>query len=141
MRNQVGNSSTSELNSLDFAQLVLGLLAGDAVDGKATLGIVDQTEVLAGLLNANDIHEAGGVVEIVADLVVNLDEALHHNGVDLTTVEGILQTITEEDNERHALAELVRTWGRSGSVCAGEFVEQPMRRGRKALHMLFSGYC
>lgn len=33
----------------------LGLLSGDAVDGETSLHIVDQTEVLAGLFNADHI--------------------------------------------------------------------------------------
>jgi hypothetical protein len=40
---------------LTLAQLVAGLFSGDAVDGKATLDIIEETEVLARLVNGNDI--------------------------------------------------------------------------------------
>jgi len=90
MRNQVGNTTLAELHALDFAQLVLGLLAGDAVDSETTLGVVDETEVLASLLNADNIHEASGVCGVSANLAVDLDQALHDNGLDFASIEGVL---------------------------------------------------
>lgn len=93
MRNQEWNSSLAQLHALDLSELVLGLLAGDAVDGEAALCVVDETEVLAGLLNGDDIHVAGGVCCVGADFAVDLDQALHDNGLDLTRVERILQAI------------------------------------------------
>lgn len=90
MRNQVGNTTLAKLHTLDLAQLVFGLLSSDAVDGEATLGVVDETEVLASLLNANDIHVAGGVCSVGADLAVDLDQALHDNGLDFTAIERVL---------------------------------------------------
>jgi len=90
VRDQEWDSALSKLNSLDFAQLVFGLLGLDSVDGEATLGIVDKTEVLAGLLDGDDIHEAGWEGGIGADLAINLDQALHDDSLDLTGVESIL---------------------------------------------------
>jgi len=131
-----GDALGTELNLLDLAQLVLGLLSGDAVDGETTLGVVDETEVFASLFNTDNVHEAGGECGIVADFVVDLDEALHHNGLGFTTVERILETVTEKDNQRHAVPNLVGTWRGTRSICSGKLVEQPMRRGRKALQVL-----
>lgn len=96
MRNQEWNTTLAKLHALDLAQLVFCLLAADAVDGEATLGVVDETELLASLLNADDVHEAGGIGGIGADLAVNLDEALHHNLLDLTAVERILETVESQ---------------------------------------------
>jgi hypothetical protein len=62
----------------------------NSVDGEAALGVVDKTEVLASLLDANDIHEAGWVCGIGTDLAINLDQALHDNGLGLAGVESIL---------------------------------------------------
>ena len=87
MRNKVGNATSSKLNPPDLAQLVLGLLSGDAVDGEAALGVVDETEVLASLLDTDDVHEAGGVGSVGPDLAVDLDEALHHDGLGLATMQ------------------------------------------------------
>jgi len=128
MRNQVGNTTLAELHALDLAQLVLGLLAGDAVHSEATLGIVDETEVLASLLNADDVHETCGVCGVGADLAIDLDQALHDNGLDLTSIESVLQAVAEEDNERKTVAEFVRTSRGTGCVCSGELVKKPVGR-------------
>ena len=116
MRNTVGNSSTAKLDALDLAQLVLGLLLSYPVDGVAALGVVNETEVLASLLDGDHIHEAGGVGGVGADFAVNLDEALHEDGLGLAGVEGIFEAIAEEDDQGHAVTELVRTRGSLGSI-------------------------
>jgi hypothetical protein len=81
---EVGDSLLSELDTLDLAKLVGGLGVGDAVDGETSLGVVDETEVLSGLLDRDDVHESGGVGRVGADLSVDLDQALHDDGLDLT---------------------------------------------------------
>ena len=70
--NKVRDSLLAKLDTADLAQLVSSLLGGDAVDGEAALGVVDQTEALAGLLDANNVHESGRVGAVGADLAVNL---------------------------------------------------------------------
>ena len=90
VRNQEWDSALAQLHSLDLCQLVFCLLGLDSVDGEATLGIVDKTEVLAGLLDADDIHEACWVCDIGSDLSINLDQALHDNRLGLAAVESIL---------------------------------------------------
>lgn len=93
VRNQEWDPALAELNTLNLAELVLGLLCLDTVDGETALGVVDETEVLAGFLDGDDVHEAGGVGGVGADLAVDLDETLHQDGLDLATVEGVLQTM------------------------------------------------
>jgi hypothetical protein len=61
MRNQVWDSTLANLNSLDLAEFVFCLGLFNAVHGEATFGIVDQTEVLASLVDGDDIHEASRV--------------------------------------------------------------------------------
>ena len=90
MRDQEWDSAFAQLNSLDFAKLVFRLLGLDSVDGETALSVVDKTEVLAGLLDADDVHEAGWVCGIGADLAINLDQALHDNSLGLARIEGIL---------------------------------------------------
>ena len=97
VRNQEWDPALAELNTLNLAELVLGLLSLDTVDGETALGVVDETEVLAGLLDGDHVHEAGGVGGVGADLAVDLDETLHQDGLDLATVEGVLQTIFRPD--------------------------------------------
>ena len=90
MRNTVGNSALSNLDALDLAQLELCLLISYPVNGVAALGVVDETEVLAGLLDRDHIHETSGECGIGADLAVDLDEALHEDLLGLAAIEGIL---------------------------------------------------
>jgi len=73
VRDQEWDSAFAQLNSLDLAKLVFGLLGLDSVNGETAFGVVDQTEVLARLFDADDIHEAGWVCGIGADLAINLD--------------------------------------------------------------------
>jgi hypothetical protein len=90
VRNTVGNSALAKLDALDLAQLVCRLLASYPVDGVATLGVEDEAEVLASLIDRDDVHETRREGGVGADLAIDLDEALHEDRVDLTSVEGIL---------------------------------------------------
>jgi hypothetical protein len=116
VRNQVGNAALSELDTLNLAELVLCLLVCYPVDGEAALGVVDEAEVLASLLDRDDVHQSRRESGIGADLAVDLDQTLHEDGIDFACVERILQPVTEEDDERQRVAELVRTGGCLGSI-------------------------
>lgn len=68
MRHKEGDAAFAQLHASDLAQLVLCLLGGDAVHGEAALGVVDQAEVLARLLDADDVLVARWVGDVGADL-------------------------------------------------------------------------
>ena len=102
--------------TLDLSELVLSLLFSDAVDGETALGVVDEAEVLAGLLDGDDVHEAGWVGGIGAHFAVDLDQALHDDRRDLAASERILQAVAQEDVEGQGLAELVRARRGAGSL-------------------------
>ncbi|KAL2291659.1 hypothetical protein FJTKL_11881 [Diaporthe vaccinii] len=138
MRNQEWDTATAQLDTLDLAELVLGLLGLDAVDREAALGVVDEAEVLAGLLDGDDVHEAGRVGHVGADLAVDLDQALHQDRLDLTAIEGVLEAVADEDDEGQAVASLVRTGGGLGGVGAGQLVQQPVLGRTEALLVLLS---
>lgn len=59
----------------NLGKLVGCLLPGDAVDNKAALGVIHQTEALIGLLDLDDIHEARRVSRVCAHLL-NANRAL-----------------------------------------------------------------
>lgn len=136
MRNQEWDTAATELDTLDLAQLVLGLLGLDAVDGETALGVVDEAEVLAGLLDGDDVHEAGREADVGAHLAVNLDQSLHDDRPGLAVVERILEAVADEDDQGQALAKLMRTRGRLGGVGTRQFVEEPVRGGGKPLLVL-----
>ena len=152
MRNQEWYPALPQLHPLDLPQLVLRLLARDAVDGEAALGVVDEAEVLACLLDRDDVHEAGWVGWVGAHFAVNFDEALHYDCLGFAGVEGVFEAaliilsvggfgvgergflrcflfipIPDEDDQGHAVPQFV--WTRTGfrSVGTAQFVEQPVR--------------
>lgn len=51
----VGDALGTELMFTDLEELEGSLLGGDAVDGEASLDVVEETEVLAGSLNGDDV--------------------------------------------------------------------------------------
>ena len=51
VRNQEWDATSAQLYPLDFSKFVLGLRCFDAVHGKATLGVVDEAEVLSSLFD------------------------------------------------------------------------------------------
>ena len=116
MRNTVGNAASAKLNTLDLAQLVCRLLASYPVHGVTALGVEDETEVLASLVDGDDIHQSSGESGVGADLAVNLDKTLHEDGLDLTSIEGVLQAVSEEDDQQERVAEFVGTWGSFRSI-------------------------
>jgi hypothetical protein len=55
-----GNALGTKLDLADLEELVGSLLLGDAVDGEATLDVVKETEVLAGLLDGDNVYSRVG---------------------------------------------------------------------------------
>merc|ERR1719515_239199 len=96
---EVGHGVGAGLDLPDLAQLVLGLLGSDPVHGEPSLHVVDDAEVLSGLLDLDNIHEASGELGISAGLAVNLDEPLLEDGLDLLGVEGVLQAVPDEQSD------------------------------------------
>lgn len=47
------------------------------MNSKATLGVIDQAEILSSLVNADDIHETSRVGYVGSDLAINLNKMLH----------------------------------------------------------------
>jgi len=121
---------------VDSAQLVGGLFGGDVVDGESALGVPDETEILLGLVDGDDIHKTGREFHVGADLAVNLDEALHDNHLNLLVGQGVLEAVTQQDRERKALAKLVGTGGRARGPDTRKLVEHPVGWRVQALHML-----
>merc|ERR1719347_1260553 len=63
------------------AQLVLCLGSSDTVHDESALHIVNDAEVLTGLLNLDDIHKASRELGICPELAIDLDQALLTDGL------------------------------------------------------------
>merc|ERR1712167_142724 len=124
---------------LDTAHLELVLvgevLVVQAVDDEATLGIEEHTEMLVGLVNADDIHEPDWKVGVGAHLAVDLDEALHEDLLHLLAGEGVFEAVAQHEDERQALAQLVGTRRGTGSPGAAHLVKHPVLGGVEAFHV------
>jgi len=96
----VGNKewdiTLSELKTLDAAKLVAGLLVGDTVNNVSALGVEDQTKVLVGLVNSDNVHETGWVFDIGSHFTIDLHHLAHHDLLALLASERVVQTVTDE---------------------------------------------
>merc|ERR1719427_222244 len=135
-RCQVRNALRSDRNLLDDAKLVGGLLFTDAMHLVSSFDVVNEAEVLSALLHLDDVHKPRGISVVGADSAVDLDETLRQDLLDLRVIQGVLETIPQEERQREALAELVGTGRRSGGVTSSQFVEHPVLGRRHALHVL-----
>ena len=102
----------------DLAELEACLLGIDAVGLETTLDVVEDTEVLAGFVDGNNILESKRESVVSSNSVVNLDIAtlVPADFEGLLAGEGILQSVAEENCERNALTELMGSCRWTGSV-------------------------
>lgn len=81
--------------------------------------------MLSALLDGNNVHESGGVAWLGSDLVVDLDETLSGDGQDFSSSQGVLESVSQQDDQGERLADLVGTRGWSRSICSRELVQHP----------------
>lgn len=136
MGGDVGNALHTSLLPLDLAEFKCALLLGNKVKLETTLGIVEKSESLVGLLDGDDIHEASRVCLVGTDLSVDLDQSLHDDRVRLATSQGVLETVAKDQVEREGFAQLVGSSGRTRRPHAAHLVQHPVRRRIQALQML-----
>lgn len=81
-------------------------------------------------------HKTSRIVGINANLSIHLNQALHDDLSNFAISQGILQSITQKDNQRKWFPKFVRTRGRSGGVHTSQFVQHPCFRRIKTFKML-----
>lgn len=103
------------LCALYLAELESLLLIRDSVKSVLALGIEDKSKLIVGFWDLDDVHETSREVGIGSDLAINLDVLLDADDLSLATSQGILQTVSQDEDEWQALSQLVRTlgWARS----------------------------
>jgi len=126
VKTDVRNTLVSSSGVLHLGQFVVSLLVCDSLDSKSTLCVEQQTEVLVGLFDADDIHETRRICGVSSDFAINLDVSLHHNAGDFLSGEGVLKTVSQENDQRQTFTQLVRSRGRSRCKNTRQFVQHPM---------------
>lgn len=94
-------------NFLYSAEFVRSFFGGDSVDDESAFGVVDESEVLVGLLDRDDIHETGWVFHISSYFTVDFDHSVHQNLLALVSGKGVVESISDEDGQWKALSEFV----------------------------------
>lgn len=131
-----GNSPCAEILFLDAAQFVARFLVVDTVENETSFRVEEKTEGVVGLGDGNNVHETCRKVGVGANTSVHLDNFLHADLLDFLHVECVLQTVTEDDAQRKALAHLVRSRGWSWCPDTIELSKHPVGRRMKALQVL-----
>jgi len=111
----------------NLAELVTGLGGFNSVGIEFTLGVKENSEMLVGLLDGDDVHGTEWESEVSSDLSVNLDETFLVV-CDLSgfiSRDGILESLLEEDAHWDTFSQLVWTSRWSGGVDTLQFTEIP----------------
>ncbi len=132
-----GDAAGGGEDVLDAGELDASFGLTDVDESEATLVVVQHAEAFAGAGDFDDVLEASGVLGVDAGAGVDGDELLAEDHGGFATVEGVLETVAEDDGEGHAFAELVGTGARAGSEDTGELGEHPVLRGEEALKVTF----
>jgi hypothetical protein len=111
---------------LHSAEFVRSFLGGDSVHDESAFGVVNQSEVLVGLLNRNNVHETGWVFHVGSDFLVDLDHSSHQDFLALVSSKGVVESVSDEDGQRKAFSEFVWTGVWSDAENAAGFWEHPV---------------
>jgi hypothetical protein len=101
------NEMKKERNKREINQKYLGLISTNVVDGVSSLGVIEESVVLVGCLDGNDVHESSGESGVSSDLAVDLDESLLDDHGDLTSSECVFESVAQQDHHGEALTQFV----------------------------------
>ena len=122
VRDLVGTNALS----LDSAKLETGFFGVNSDWLEAALDVVEHTEELTSLVDANNILETNWELGVTSDLVVDFDivgTLVLNDLEDFLAVKSVLESVLEENRHWDALTELVGTLGGAGSVDTTELVK------------------
>lgn len=88
--NDVRDSTVADSHATDFQELIGGLLRCDTVDRETALDIIEETEVLSGFFDSDNILEASRVGWVGADFSIDFDQALFDDGCDFSSSQSVL---------------------------------------------------
>ena len=81
-------------------------------------------------------HKSSWVFVVGTDLAIDANNALLQDLLYLGVVESVLQTVTEEQIQRKAFPEFVRTTSGADGEDSTKLIEHPVVGSRKALQMM-----
>jgi len=136
VRDSHGHLAGGHVHLLDAAELVGCLVLLESVEDESALGVVQEAEAIAALVELDDVHEPRGVVEVGPDLPVDLHAPLHAYLLALLPGEGVLETLAQDDADGEALAGFVRAGGGLGSPHPAHLAEVPVAGRIEALQVL-----
>jgi len=88
---------TSSENLDDAAELPVCLILLDAVQNETSLSVVQKTELLVGSWNRDDILETGRVVQVSANLVVDVYEFTSNDHDGFSSGQRIFQSVSQDE--------------------------------------------
>lgn len=111
----------------DLAELETGFLGVNSVWVELSLGVDEDSEVLVGLLDGDDVHGSEWESVVSSDLSVNLDETFLVVGDSSGFISGksVLESLLEENVHWDALSQLVWTSRWSGGVDSLQLTKIP----------------
>jgi len=121
---------------LNSAKLELLLLIGDAVKDESTLGVENKSKLITSLWDFNDIHKTSREVGVSSGFTINLDELFHANHLGFLAGKGVFQSISQNQDERKGLSQLVRTLRRSWGPDAVHLGKHPVLGSIQSLQVL-----
>ena len=136
MGNGARDLSSTDVDLVDSAKLVLSFFSLDAVQDIASFGVIQQSEAIVRLFQLDDIHETGRIILVSADLSVNLDATFHADLLAFLASQRILETLTKDNSDRQAFSKLVRSSRRARSPNPSHLSEVPVTRCTEALLVL-----
>ena len=139
----VGDLVLADLLLGDLAELEPGLLGVDGVRLEAALNVIKHAEILAGLLNGDDVHESKGEPVVSSFSVVNFDigTLVLADLQAFLAGEGVLKSVLEKNRKGKTFAELVGASGGAVAVHALKLIKCPMGGGKHALQVLLGSSC
>lgn len=139
----IGDLVGTEGLASDAAELELGLVGVNLVGLVSSLHVVEDSEVLAGSLDRNNVHDTERESGVSSDLAVDPDESflVFNDLYSLLTRNCISQSISKEHGEGHAFLSLVGAGAGSGSVNSSELVQHPVGGSSDSLLMLLGSSC
>jgi len=133
----VWGGASTDTSLCDLCKLEGGLFLGDWVQDETTLGIVQETEVVVGLLDDYSIVETSWVFGVGAGLAVNFDSTVHQDGSDLLSGQSVLELISNQKNQGDTLSQLVFTSVWHSGEDTAHLVKHPVLWCVQALQVLF----